>query len=660
MIHSKYRADIDGLRALAILGVIAFHAFPAKFKSGYTGVDIFFVISGFLISGIIFSSLEKDNFNYIEFYLRRIKRIFPALIIVLLACYVFGWFVLFADEFAQLGKHIGSGAGFISNLMLWSESGYFDTVSESKPLLHLWSLSVEEQFYIVWPFLISITYKRQFGFLSITIFAFLASFLFNLIGVYQQQDTMIFFSPFTRFWELMAGGILAYYNLHKTEFFNRNSNLISLLGFIMVLLGLLVLRKHTAYPGYRALLPVLGACFLIAAGPNAWINRFVLANKFLVSIGLISYPLYLWHWVLLTFLWILEGGALDTLTAATAVIFSFILASITYALIEKPLKNLSINSAVGGFYTKALVVVMILIFGVGFITFVNNGFAHRYANSFASKYDHIDSLVSDPNLPIKTCQEFFGLSEVSDVRCLSNTDQPSYLILGDSHADSLYLGISFLGSSLPAVKIAKNNNLPFISYVSHYARDEVDHYGKPIYVINLAMDLINLKKSISTVVLVTRGNSYFTERNAISKAGLEEKLPKKDAENAFVEGYSELIKRFQSMGKKVILVTEWAELEFPPHSFIQRSINLQSRVHDDSLSISAVNAQQGNYLQLINRIKNQNPSLLVFDSLPVFCNDLFCKAKEGDVIFYRDENHLNQQGSRRLLIEFINWLRTTG
>lgn len=660
MVHSKYRPDIDGLRAIAILGVIAFHAFPAKFKSGYTGVDIFFVISGFLISSIIFSSLEKDNFSYIEFYLRRIKRIFPALIIVFLATFVFGWLVLFADEFSQLGKHIASGAGFISNLMLWSESGYFDTVSESKPLLHLWSLSVEEQFYIVWPFLISITYRRHFGFLTVTSLVFLASFSLNLIGVFQQQDTMIFFSPLTRFWELMAGGILAYYKLHNTALFNRNPNLMSLFGLIMVVLGLLVLRKHTAYPGYRALLPVLGACFLIAAGPNAWINRRLLANPFLVSIGLISYPLYLWHWVLLSFLWILEGGTLDTYTAAIAVLLSFVLAGITYGLIEKPFKQLSINSAVGGVCTKALAVVMLLICGVGFITFLNNGFADRYANSFASKYDHVNSLVSDSNLPIKTCQEYFGLAEVSDVRCLSNADQPNYLILGDSHADSFYLGISFVGSSLPAVKIAKNNNLPFISYVSHYARDEVDHYGKPIYVINLAMDIISLKKSITTVVLVTRGNSYFTERNAISKAGSEEKLSQLEAENAFVAGYSELIKRFQAMGKQVILVTEWPELEYPPHSFMQRRISLHSAVHDDSLPITAVHAQQGNYLQLINKIKAENPSLLVFDSLPVFCNDQFCKAKDGDTIYYRDENHLNQQGSRRLLLEFINWLRTIG
>jgi peptidoglycan/LPS O-acetylase OafA/YrhL len=158
---THYRADIDGLRAIAVLFVVGFHAFPLYVKGGFIGVDIFFVISGYLITTIIISSLERNNFSLAEFYSRRIKRIFPALILLLIACFAFGWFALLAIEFQQLGKHISGGAGFVSNFLLWDESGYFDNISATKPLLHLWSLGIEEQFYIFWPFLLLLSWKLR-------------------------------------------------------------------------------------------------------------------------------------------------------------------------------------------------------------------------------------------------------------------------------------------------------------------------------------------------------------------------------------------------------------------------------------------------------------------------------------------------------------------
>lgn len=203
--HPKYRPDIDGLRAVAILAVVLFHAFPGKMPGGFIGVDIFFVISGFLISTIIFSSLERDRFSLVEFYVRRIRRIFPALIVVLLTSLVVGWFTLFPDEYKQLGTHTAAGAAFIQNFILWRESGYFDNAAESKPLLHLWSLAVEEQFYIFWPLLLAFVWKRQWSFLKITAAIGLASFAAN-IYLMHRSPTAAFFLPISRFWELMVGG----------------------------------------------------------------------------------------------------------------------------------------------------------------------------------------------------------------------------------------------------------------------------------------------------------------------------------------------------------------------------------------------------------------------------------------------------------------------
>ena len=217
--HSKYRPDIDGLRAIAVLSVVAFHAFPSWIRGGFIGVDVFFVISGYLISTIIFENLDKGTFSFSEFYSRRIRRIFPALLLVLIACFAFGWFALLADEYKQLGKHIAAGAGFISNFILWNESGYFDNSADAKPLLHLWSLGIEEQFYIVWPLLLWFVWKRKFNLLTITIVLAVASFILNLKGV-KQDMVATFYSPQPRFWELLCGSLLAWFTLYKKYTFS--------------------------------------------------------------------------------------------------------------------------------------------------------------------------------------------------------------------------------------------------------------------------------------------------------------------------------------------------------------------------------------------------------------------------------------------------------
>ena len=214
--HPQYRADIDGLRAIAVLSVVGFHAFPSWIQGGFIGVDVFFVISGFLISTIIIGNLEKNSFSFIEFYSRRVKRIFPALLLVLIACFVFGWFALFADEYKQLGKHVAGGAGFVLNFLLQNESGYFNNAAETKPLLHLWSLGVEEQFYIIWPLLMWFAWKQHLNMMKIAIAIGGISFVLNIYEVHN-DIVAAFFSPQTRFWELMAGSVLAYVTLHKQD-----------------------------------------------------------------------------------------------------------------------------------------------------------------------------------------------------------------------------------------------------------------------------------------------------------------------------------------------------------------------------------------------------------------------------------------------------------
>ena len=299
--HPNYRPDIDGLRAVAVLAVVAFHAFPSRVRGGFIGVDVFFVISGYLISTIIFDNLDRGTFSFSEFYARRIKRIFPALLLVLIACFAFGWFALLPDEYKQLGKHIAGGAGFVSNFVLWNEAGYFDNSAETKPLLHLWSLGIEEQFYIGWPLLLWFAWKRKFNLFAVTIFIAIATFFLNIKGV-NQDIVATFYSPQTRFWELLSGSLLAWVALYKKDacyaikgrvdvwicrmFYSENkaldaktsADVLSFFGLFFLLYGFWRINKDLSFPGGLALVPVLGAVLIIAAGSRAWFNRAILSN----------------------------------------------------------------------------------------------------------------------------------------------------------------------------------------------------------------------------------------------------------------------------------------------------------------------------------------------------------------------------------------------
>ena len=341
MAHA-YRPDIDGLRAIAVVAVLGFHAFPTSFSGGFTGVDVFFVISGFLISGIILEELQAGTFTFGQFYARRIRRIFPALALVLAATLLLGWWVMSPYDYEQLGGHIAAGAGFVSNLLLFHESGYFDTDSALKPLLHLWSLGVEEQYYLVWPLLLFVVRKHMHRIFWLILGVAACSFVLNIVLV-GRQPSAAFYLPATRFWELMLGSIAAYRDVHSVQRLNIPlglRNLIAAAGIALLALAFVLVRDGHGFPGWWALLPTLGTLLLIQSGPEAWINKKLLANRVVVYIGLISYPLYLWHWPLLTYARILYGGIPPVGVRVGALALGVALAWATYEFVEKRVRRL--------------------------------------------------------------------------------------------------------------------------------------------------------------------------------------------------------------------------------------------------------------------------------------------------------------------------------
>ena len=456
-----YRPDLDGLRALAVVAVIGFHAYPEWVHGGFVGVDVFFVISGYLISGIIFAALERGRFSFRDFYVRRIRRIFPALVLVLAACYAAGWFLLFADRFMQLGKHIAGGAGFVSNYLFWNESGYFDAAAETKPLQHLWSLGIEEQFYLAWPLLVYLTWRSRINLLAVTALALILSMALNLEGI--RRDLVgTFYSPFTRFWELMSGGVLAYLAAtHGDWWLARRARILmaqiagdatlrdacSGLGLIVILATVALLDRSRHFPGLWAALPVGGTVLVILAGPEATLNKRVLSARLVVGIGLISYPLYLWHWPLLSFSRLAIGETPPVPVRTAAVLVSVALAWLTYKGLESPIRFGPRRAWVA----PALCVAMALVGVSGYLTYQRDGLLARPVNrtdkAFFVKY--YNGIRKNLDSPYRLECDFMepGLDGVRDHIAASCTERGSahtWFLWGDSYAQALSAGITTL------------------------------------------------------------------------------------------------------------------------------------------------------------------------------------------------------------------------
>ena len=434
-----YRADIDGLRAVSILLVVGYHAQPWLVPGGFIGVDIFFVISGFLISRIILTQIKVGTFSSLEFYARRIRRIFPALIVVLAATYLIGWFVLLPDGFSVLGESIAAGVGFVSNLFQLRQAGYFAPDAAENPLLHLWSLGIEEQFYIFWPpVLLMLSGSKRRGFWMVVIAA--ASFCVSLMIFFGYKEWS-FYSPISRAWELLAGGIVANgyvdYPEYEQRRFPQRDNLPATIGIAAIVGAAIGLDRSRLFPGLYALLPVLGAVLIIVS-PNSWVNRILLSNRLMVLLGLISYPLYLWHWPLLSYLAIMRNGVPNFVEIWIIVIVAVVLSWLTFRFVEIPLRR---RQSVVPKLSFGLIAVGL----VGIVTAVASGFGFR----FSPEIRDIAQLSPQSNAGFRDkCFLEVPGSEFNS-SCIEQGEKPLLLLWGDSTAAALYPGLKKAQETVP-------------------------------------------------------------------------------------------------------------------------------------------------------------------------------------------------------------------
>ena len=427
----RYRPDIDGLRAVAVSLVVCFHAFPEAMPGGFIGVDIFFVISGFLITGIIVRECDLQRFSLRTFYGRRIRRIFPALITVLLAVLVLGWLWMLPSAYAQLSSDVFASAAFFSNIALLLQSGYFDIESGKKPLLHLWSLGIEEQFYLFWPLILMLVARMRLGFLAAASVIGVASFALNVVLI-GSDPVATFYLPFTRVWELSAGAALAcgWGYVGQTS---AASNWRAAIGLLLVAAAAAVLDSRSAFPGWWAVLPVAGSALLLSA-PAAWGCRHLAASTALVRIGLISYPLYLWHWPLLVFFGIIKFAPLTLLDRGLVVGLSFVLAWLTYRFIEIPFR----------FGRPALLRIVSLCLGMGLVAAAGGvivegrGFDFRLPPEIRQM---TDARTDSSKWRVHECLLDLSYETSFADSCVDRNRRPLVFVWGDSTAGALLPGL---------------------------------------------------------------------------------------------------------------------------------------------------------------------------------------------------------------------------
>ena len=429
----SYRPDIDGLRAMAVLAVIAFHGFPEYIAGGFVGVDVFFVISGFLISGIILDETRVEIFSLQGFYARRVRRIFPALLLVLVVSLLAGWWLLLPADLLRLGKQLAASAAFVSNFYLWFQSSYFSPDARTFPLLHLWSLGVEEQFYIVWPLIIIGLRRRPNWTMPAIVLIGISSFCLNVTLIDNHEAD--FYSPVTRAWELMLGASLAW--LRRRDDMappsKRSADVATIAGLILILGASLLFDQQSSYPGWLALFPTIGASLILWGGVSSNVASSILSSRALVFVGLISYPLYLWHWPLLVFSEAFKFAPLTPLERGLVIAVSFILAWLTYEFVESRFRAGRVNKA----KIAALSGGMIFVAVAGFAIIDGQGFETRFPRQIRKFAEvggypaswRVHECLIDPKK-----ETTFGKS------CMEET-RPLLLVWGDSTATALMPGL---------------------------------------------------------------------------------------------------------------------------------------------------------------------------------------------------------------------------
>lgn len=630
--HSvRYNPAIDGLRGVAVLLVVLFHIYPDYFSFGYIGVDIFFVISGFLISQIIIDKNNKGTFSFKEFYRNRIRRIFPAMLVVLLFFYVVGYLFMFPVELKSFSNHIVWSGLFAENWKLIRESNdYWDVGSFFKPILHYWSLSIEEQFYLLWPLIIMLLHKMRWRMdYALIVLIVLGFTLPQSLGI---SNMNAYFNSMSRFWELMAGALVAvliirYSGYRWMMFIERMSGVVLILFLFSV--GLSFGNKNFSYYKTGAIIISTGLLIISIHREDRWK---VLSSFLLVSIGLISYSLYLWHYPVISFIRYIFGIEINGLYLFLT---SLILSYFSYRFIELPFrKNNSYRWSIG------LVSFSLILIGIAYYTQRKNGLTQRKHIQYLAKYyTQLEWVSRNDTVGQYLIQKLMGDNfNIDYIRATSaDTTKKYILVIGDSHAAVSYVGISAYAKhkNTEAFLLSNSGCAPYVFHKKQKENNLCINKNERIF------ELINKHKNkFKSIVFVTR--SFGIYYSYLNRHG------KKEYEN-LIERTFQKLSSFNLSVYFLIQIPELSDNDLPSY-YLPRPFNI-APVKPPFRSQS-IYEKQREYIPIIKEIAEKYPNISIIDPIRVFCDGQKCYIIRNDKLLYYDDDHISIDGSY-LLGEYI-------
>lgn len=615
----SYRSDIDGLRALAVMAVVLFHAELGAFGGGYVGVDIFFVISGYLITSIIADQLSRGQFSFITFYANRMRRIFPALFFMLIAAFFAAFIVFSPRDFKDFGESLFSAALFVSNVFFWTKFDYFDGPAYMKPLLHTWSLSVEEQFYVFFPALLFAIYRfRTVLHPGRAVLVLLAFSLAGSIYVTAPHSTTAFYLAHLRAWELFCGSILA---LGGVPEISRRSTAegVAIVGLGLIGFAVFFYSKLTRFPGASALIPCLGAMFIIHGGArySTAVSR-LLSQKSVVFVGLISYSLYLWHWPILVFGRYLNLRSLSIAQTSIALALIVLISIVSWWFIERPFRRRQILVYQGALLGTG-VAVSIVACVLGLSIHFSDGLPSRVSPAARSLEEEARN---DYNLDRDRCLGGDSNPIAFEDKCVLGTKNvaPSIAVWGDSFAEEVVVALGREAElrHMAVINIGYSACPPAV-----FASPETscNAYNKQI------LSKLQLSKTVKKIILIARYSYYL-----------------QGWEGPFLDGFNEVVNALVKSGKDVIVTYPIPE----PPGFVPNILArfvMSGRPLDDAFTDRArYEHENAGIIKYLDGIVTR-PRISAARIQDIICGSRRCKLSSNGRSLYFDSNHLSVTGA---------------
>lgn len=614
----NFRKDINGLRAIAVIAVVLFHFNADWMPGGFVGVDVFFVISGFLMTGIIFRGIERKNFSILKFYVARANRIIPALAVLCLVLLVFGWFYLSTIDYRALGVQVAGSMGFLSNIIYWMQSGYFDAVSHEKWLLHTWSLSAEWQFYIIYPLVLVVMSKfmslkaMKRSILVLTVFGFIVS----IIASYKSPNAA-YYLLHARAWEMMIGGVAYIYPL---KFAKNVKKIFEWAGLALIISSYIFISKENLWPGYLALIPTLGVFLIIQAQRN---DSFVTGNFIFQSLGKWSYSIYLWHWPLVV---AINWYDQNIYFLYLGIIFSVLLGLISYKYIEQT--NYKNNFISVTQYLKCKPIYYSLTIGcLGCVMYMSDGLIYRFDDPLLIKrHENAIEAMGDwsypkPNLKVGN----------TDVRFIKGSSDRNILFIGASHIEQTYPFVKSFGSKYNIYYVTSSGCFVSQSYIHpKWSCSNIQNYKDII-------NKVNFDKIVTSIYVIDQNLS-------------ENKVLREEQINNRVVEYNDFLKFSKIKSNQVYMILGGPRgQEFDPKMSVRHDLN-------NFIPVNKIREGYKFHYSALDEL-SEKEDVKIIDPIDYLCNETCSVMDKNFKYYYKDAGHMRPwyvKNNLHYLTEILN------